>query len=657
MANKATFLIEIDGTNVKAVKAIDGTEQKMKSFDSKVSGFGSSMNNIMGSVSARVALGATAAVAGLGLMIKSAIDTADNFDKMSQRTGVSAESLSTLAFAANLSGTSIEAFETSVIRLSRNVADMERGTGEARYAFEQLGIETKDSGGKLLSTEQILFKVADKFEEMPDGINKTAAATQLFGRSGAQLIPMLNEGSKGLNKLQQEARNLGLEISSNTARNAAEFNDNLDRLKSVGTGIATTIASELLPALAELTGSMNILAQDTQTVSTVGQGLGMILKILVTVIGGVATGALVAGQALGTVGAIAAKIITLDFKGAVTSFTLGFEQIKKTSLSTGDAFDALWGSTKKYEDILKKLAERSALEEEENRIKKIRDQWEGVAQTLQNEILLMGLDPQSRKLAELYIKADDLKKKYKEIGESVGVINKHLEKQLATIFDITTIQVRPPVEPVIDTTTPLQIFDINQIQTAKDTMRNVAADISTESMMHFTMMQDGVSDIFGNMSGAALNAYQSMAEGNSTFFAVYKAMAIAQASIDTYQSAVAAYKAMVGIPVVGPTLAVVAAAAATAFGLSNIARIASMQPGSRSGGSSGARGSASIPSTRALSQNNSTTNTRTYAPNITIQINSEVLAGDGLDKWVRDNLSSSIKKAVNDGSIDFGGGN
>jgi len=57
-----------------------------------------------------------------------------------------------------------------------------------------------------------------------------------------------------------------------------------------------------------------------------------------------------------------------------------------------------------------------------------------------------------------------------------------------------------------------------------------------------------------------------------------KAMAIAAAVIDTYQSAIAAFKSMAGIPVVGPALGVVAAAAAVALGLKNIAQIRKTEP-------------------------------------------------------------------------------
>jgi hypothetical protein len=61
-------------------------------------------------------------------------------------------------------------------------------------------------------------------------------------------------------------------------------------------------------------------------------------------------------------------------------------------------------------------------------------------------------------------------------------------------------------------------------------------------------------------------------------FALWKTLAIAQAMVDTYSSATGAYKAMVGIPIVGPGLAIAAAAAAIGAGLANVAAISKTEP-------------------------------------------------------------------------------
>jgi hypothetical protein len=78
---------------------------------------------------------------------------------------------------------------------------------------------------------------------------------------------MLNQGADGIGKLQNEARKLGLEISTNTGKRAEEFNDNLTRMKSAFQGIGLQVATEMLPALNSVSGALVQLATDTEGVS------------------------------------------------------------------------------------------------------------------------------------------------------------------------------------------------------------------------------------------------------------------------------------------------------------------------------------------------------------------------------------------------------
>ncbi|MFK5283958.1 hypothetical protein ACI3PL_30705, partial [Lacticaseibacillus paracasei] len=77
-----------------------------------------------------------------------------------------------------------------------------------------LGISVSTASGQLKTNDQILAQVFDKFAAMPDGIEKTALAVHIFGRSGATLIPLLNEGTQGLSAMSEEASRLGLIVSA-----------------------------------------------------------------------------------------------------------------------------------------------------------------------------------------------------------------------------------------------------------------------------------------------------------------------------------------------------------------------------------------------------------------------------------------------------------
>lgn len=182
-------------------------------------------------------------------MMKKTIDSMDQMSKLSQSAGVTVETLSGLAYAADLSGVSTEALATNLGRLTKGMADAAMGTGEALKGFKSLQL---DAAG-FENINDALLSIADRFAAMENGAAKTAIAMQLFGRSGMQMIPFLNQGREGISALLQEAENLGLVIQTETAIAAENFNDNLTRLGAIGTGVFNDIATQWLPTIESLT--------------------------------------------------------------------------------------------------------------------------------------------------------------------------------------------------------------------------------------------------------------------------------------------------------------------------------------------------------------------------------------------------------------------
>jgi len=199
---------------------------------------------------ALVAASAAAAGAALGLAVKGAIDNADSMGEMAQAVGVSVEALTSLGYAAKMGGTDTETLATGLRKLSQNMlAVAQGGTGPVATAFKALGVSVRNAEGALRSSDVVLVDVAGKFSQLEDGATKTALAVQLFGKSGAELIPFLNQGKDGIAALRDEADRLGITISSETAAAAGKFNDSLDRLQAGLQGMVNRIAQEALPTL------------------------------------------------------------------------------------------------------------------------------------------------------------------------------------------------------------------------------------------------------------------------------------------------------------------------------------------------------------------------------------------------------------------------
>lgn len=199
-------------------------------------------------------IGLTAIAAG-GTIFGFAKFTANAGDealKMSQKVGVSVEALQELSFAAKLADVSQEQLQVGLTQLSRKALDAGRGNQEATRSFSELGVSLRDSNGRVKNTDTLLLELSDKFSKIPDGVRKTGLAMELFGRSGAELIPFFNQGSAGIAKLRQEARDLGVVLDTETAKASEEFNDNLTRLFSALTGVRNIIGASLIPVINDI---------------------------------------------------------------------------------------------------------------------------------------------------------------------------------------------------------------------------------------------------------------------------------------------------------------------------------------------------------------------------------------------------------------------
>ena len=200
----------------------------------------------------KISIGVAVAAAGLGTAIKGQLNAADEMGKAAQKFGVGVEELSRLKYAADLSDVSLDTLGTSLGRLSRSmVAAMKEGSPQAKM-FADLGISVTDAAGQMRGAESVLQDLAGLFVTMPDGAEKTALAIKLFGKSGADMIPLLNSGKTGLQQMADEANRLGVVIDTQTAKSAEAFNDNLTRLGAAAGGMVTQITAALAPTLEKL---------------------------------------------------------------------------------------------------------------------------------------------------------------------------------------------------------------------------------------------------------------------------------------------------------------------------------------------------------------------------------------------------------------------
>ena len=225
---------------------------------------------------AAVATAAVSAGIALGHAVKGAADHADELGKTAQKVGVSVEALSRLEYAAKLSDVSLEGLSTGLRKLADNMATVAQNSNAGvATAFKALGISVKDAAGNLKSGDVVLAEVADRFSRMEDGALKTSLAIQIFGKAGADLIPLLNSGKTGLAEMAAEADRLGVTVSTKTAKSAEVFNDNITRLSAVLEGLANKVMVGVIDSLADLTNTMASSEFQTAIVNTANAIMGI----------------------------------------------------------------------------------------------------------------------------------------------------------------------------------------------------------------------------------------------------------------------------------------------------------------------------------------------------------------------------------------------
>lgn len=280
---------------------------------------------LAGTAIAGLAVAAVAAGAAIAKGLGQAIDRAEELNAAAQKFGVPIEQLSALKFVAEQSEVSFESLGVGLKKLSVNMSEAAGGsTNDATRAFEALGIKVVDSEGKLKTTSQVLGELADKFQTMEEGAGKTALAVAIFGKSGSDLIPLLNEGSAGIAKMTDEARQLGLVISAETGVAADQFNDNMAKLGKVFEGFSNQLLPALLPSLVQLSDMLVEDAKETQSFKVVVDGLVEGFNGIVKVGIGVIATLNAIGLSLNAVNAAMQMIGQLNFSGALETLRGGF---------------------------------------------------------------------------------------------------------------------------------------------------------------------------------------------------------------------------------------------------------------------------------------------------------------------------------------------
>ena len=215
----------------------------LQSLQGQAKSVGMGFNALKGAVAGfGAAIAGSAIVGGLTAIVKKSIDAGDELFNLQAKTGIAANALIGLGNAAKLADVDQATLAKGLTKLSVNLVKAAEGNDGLARKFKALGVSIKDSSGQVVPADKALKQIADRFADMPDGAQKAAAAVALFGKSGAELIPLLNEGAAAMEKFTYK-------VGEDFAARSDLFNDTIKELGIKTQGFGLELTDALLPAL------------------------------------------------------------------------------------------------------------------------------------------------------------------------------------------------------------------------------------------------------------------------------------------------------------------------------------------------------------------------------------------------------------------------
>jgi len=268
----------------------------------------------------------TAIVGGITASAVAAGKYGQELLEASEKTGIAVEEISALRYAGEQAGVTLSQLETGLGGLARTavaVATGTRGAEAAAMAYQRLGINVLDAGGNVKDTEALFLEIADALGHVGSNTERAAIAQAIFGISGRELLPLLKDGSAGLEEMTQRARELGIVWEQEDAEAAQAFMQSLTDVKRALGSLGRALlggdeeARRFFEGLAEGIGTISEFLQQHPTFAKALAGIGIVAGVSLIGVSSLVTGLLGLSA---TITAVQTIVGALSVGGGAASF-------------------------------------------------------------------------------------------------------------------------------------------------------------------------------------------------------------------------------------------------------------------------------------------------------------------------------------------------
>ncbi len=331
-------------------KATEKTNKLRESFitlTSKMRAVSTRINAVGGKLAAfgRKVSTAFAAITGTITLISGAIlrganhvaDYGDRIDKMSQKIGMSRKSFQEWDYIMSQNGGNVESLQMGFKTLTTQIEGVQKGSKDSIKAFKALGVSVKDNNGKFRSQDDIFNDVVRALQKMKDPTQKAILENRLFGRSAAEMRPLLNQSADAIDELREKANKMGLIISDKELDNAVKYKDTMDTFQRFFQAKFANVMMKVMPDMSKALEDIMAIMHDNQEIFnnigqvfkwTIGTALPAVIKSIVWVANGLKNIGGWIGTVLGKILSIP-TYISMAFNTLKTNITISMINIGK----------------------------------------------------------------------------------------------------------------------------------------------------------------------------------------------------------------------------------------------------------------------------------------------------------------------------------------
>lgn len=238
---------EIEGIVTRISADTEDFDTKIESATKKGEDFGKGMESVAKIGLAAVATAAVAAAGAIAAMTAKGIENVSRLNDIATAAGVAVEDYQALEAAFGLAGISSDQTKNALLKLNETTGEVRSGNAAAAASFTKLGLDIEEL--QKLPADERMAQIADAIAGVGDSADQAKIATDIFGKSGGELLAAFAEGGAGIRDTKRELKDLGIAISTIDAKKVDMAGDALDRMGGIVSGIANRFAVELSPAI------------------------------------------------------------------------------------------------------------------------------------------------------------------------------------------------------------------------------------------------------------------------------------------------------------------------------------------------------------------------------------------------------------------------